>query len=153
MIIIAVIAFVVIAGGAGAFFYFSSNSAEIDSNAPLNDKVNTEKGESYYVELEPPFIINFIYKDTLRYLQLTLSVMTHEEEIINIVTHHMPAIRHQLIMLLSDKTFNDLHGEEKKEGLRKDMLKAIRNIVQSENTSPFSGSRVEAVYFTGYVMQ
>lgn len=141
-----------LAGGGGALYYFSSNSSEnVDTAAAGNAKGSRE--ESHYMALEPPFIVNFTYKDTLRYLQMTLSLMTHDKTVIEQVNHHMPAIRHRLIMLLSDKSFHDLNGEESKEKLRGEMLVEIRNILQAENNKTQNAGRVEALYFTGYVMQ
>ena len=148
-IIVTIVALLVVGGG-GAWFYFSSepSAAEASSGNAIE-----ARGESYYLALEPPFIVNFVYKDTLRYLQMTLSVMSHEPMILEQVTHHMPAIRHRLIMLISNKSFDELNGEDSKEALREEMLLEIRNIIQAEQNKSHNPGRVEAVYFTGYVMQ
>jgi len=148
-IIVTIVALLVVGGG-GAWFYFSSESSAAEDSS---GKAIEARGESYYLALEPPFIVNFVYKDTLRYLQMTLSVMSHEPMILEQVTHHMPAIRHRLIMLISNKTFNELNGEDSKEALREEMLLEIRNIIQAEQNKSHNPGRVEAVYFTGYVMQ
>ncbi len=148
-IIVTIVALLIVGGG-GAWFYFSSNPS--DEPAPSSSAIEA-RGESYYLALEPPFIVNFVYKDTLRYLQMTLSVMSHEPKILEQVTHHMPAIRHRLIMLISNKSFDELNGEDSKEALREEMLLEIRNIIQAEQNKTHNPGRVEAVYFTGYVMQ
>jgi len=148
-IIVTIVALLVIGGG-GAWFYFSSESSAAEASS--NNAIEA-RGESYYLALEPPFIVNFVYKDTLRYLQMTLSVMSHETQILEQVTHHMPAIRHRLIMLISNKSFDELNGEDRKEALREEMLLEIRNIIQAEQNKSHNPGRVEAVYFTGYVMQ
>ena len=149
--IIVTIVVLLIIGGGGAFFFLSDDEATADSSS--SNSAIEARGESYYLALEPPFIVNFVYKDTLRYLQMTLSVMSHEPKILEQVTHHMPAIRHRLIMLISNKTFNELNGEDSKEVLREEMLLEIRNIIQAEQNKAHNPGRVEAVYFTGYVMQ
>jgi len=149
-IIVTIVALLIVGGG-GAWFYFSGDSTEGDT-ASSNSAIEA-RGESYYLALEPPFIVNFVYKDTLRYLQMTLSVMSHEPLILEQVTHHMPAIRHRLIMLISNKSFDELNGEDRKEALREEMLLEIRNIIQAEQNRTHNPGRVEAVYFTGYVMQ
>lgn len=149
--IIVTIVALLVAGGGGAWFYFSDGSS---SAAPeTTDSAIEARGESFYLALEPAFIVNFVYKDTLRYLQMTLSVMSHEQKILEQVTHHMPAIRHRLIMLISNKSFDELNGEDSKEALRDEMLLEIRNIIQAEQNKTHNPGRVEAVYFTGYVMQ
>ena len=149
--IIVTIVVLLIIGGGGAFFFLSDDGATADSKA--SNSAIEARGESYYLALEPPFIVNFVYKDTLRYLQMTLSVMSHEPKILEQVTHHMPAIRHRLIMLISNKSFDELNGEDSKEALREEMLLEIRNIIQAEQNKAHNPGRVEAVYFTGYVMQ
>jgi len=149
--IIVTIVVLLVAGGGGAWFYFSNGSTTAESDS-ANSAIEA-RGESYYLALEPPFIVNFVYKDTLRYLQMTLSVMSHEQKILEQVTHHMPAIRHRLIMLISNKSFDELNGEDSKEALREEMLLEIRNIIQAEQNKTHNPGRVEAVYFTGYVMQ
>ena len=149
-IIVTIIALLVIGGG-GAYFFLSDDASSAENGA--SNSAIEARGESYYLALEPPFIVNFVYKDTLRYLQMTLSVMSHEPMILEQVTHHMPAIRHRLIMLISNKSFDELNGEDSKEALREEMLLEIRNIVQAEQNKTHNPGRVEAVYFTGYVMQ
>lgn len=149
--IIVTIVALLVAGGGGAWFYFSDGSSSAETQ--IKNSAIEARGESYYLALEPPFIVNFVYKDTLRYLQMTLSVMSHEPKILEQVTHHMPAIRHRLIMLISNKSFDELNGEDSKEALREEMLLEIRNIIQAEQNKTHNPGRVEAVYFTGYVMQ
>jgi len=149
--IIVTIVALLVAGGGGAWFYFSDGSSSAATET--TSSAIEARGESFYLALEPPFIVNFVYKDTLRYLQMTLSVMSHEQKILEQVTHHMPAIRHRLIMLISNKTFDELNGEDSKEALREEMLLEIRNIIQAEQNKTHNPGRVEAVYFTGYVMQ
>lgn len=145
-----IIVALLVVGGSGAWFYFSSENPAIEATS---NKAIEARGESYYLALEPPFIVNFVYKDTLRYLQMTLSVMSHEPKILEQVSHHMPAIRHRLIMLISNKGFDELNGKENKEVLRDEMLFEIRNIIQAEQNKTHNPGQVEAVYFTGYVMQ
>jgi flagellar FliL protein len=145
-----IIVALLIVGGSGAWFYFNS---ETPATEATSSRAIEARGESYYLALEPPLIVNFVYKDTLRYLQMTLSVMSHEPKILEQVTHHMPAIRHRLIMLISNKGFDELNGKDNKEALREEMLLEIRNIIQAEQNKTHNPGQVEAVYFTGYVMQ
>lgn len=149
-IAIILITVVLLVAVGGAWLYFRDGTANTAIETP-SSAIET-RGKNYYLALEPPFIVNFVYKDTLRYLQMTLSVMSHEPKILDQVTHHMPAIRHRLIMLISNKTFDELNGKDSKEALRDEMLLEIRNIIQAEQNKTHKG-RVEAVYFTGYVMQ
>mgnify|MGYP003629805942 CR=1 FL=1 len=145
-LLIAIIGLVLVGGGGGGYYYFTTQQKSVvDDESAVADTVRP----AIYLDLEPSFIVNFVYKDTLRYLQINISVMTRDQSVIEQVQHHMPAIRHQLLMLLSDKTYTQLSGVASKEKLRLEMLIEIRKIV---GTSA-SGHSVDAVYLTGYVMQ
>lgn len=144
-ILIAVILLVLAGGGGGAYYYFSAGA----SGAAAEEGEQPKQREAVYVDLEPSFIVNFIYKDTLRYLQINVSAMARDDAVVELVNHHMPAIRHQLLMLLSDKSYSELSGKAAKEKLRLEMLVEIRKII---GNSP-SGHSVDSVYLTGYVMQ
>lgn len=144
-LLIAIIACVLIAGGVGAVMYFSPATQAVSAKAGEEPKTD----QTYYFDLDPSFIVNFIYKDTLRYLQINMSVMARDPEVIEMVEHHMPAIRHQLLVMLSDKSYAELSGPASKEKLRLEMLIAVRKIIGNST----SGRSVDALYITGYVMQ
>jgi flagellar protein FliL len=140
---------VILAASGGAFLFFSSEP-ETDSadDTALNEEVFKED-PAIYLSLEPTFVVNFVYKDTLRYLQTSIAVMTRDDFIVDQVELHMPAIRDRLLMILSNKTYAQLSGPEQRENIRKKILSEIREIVGTSD----SGHSVDTVYFTGFVMQ
>lgn len=106
----------------------------------------------HYLTLDPPFIVNFVHRGSLRYLQLSLDLMYHDPAIIARVQEHMPQVRNDLILLFSSQDFETLSTLEGKEKLRADILLAVNKAigVDPANPGPAAGGQV---YITNFVMQ
>jgi flagellar FliL protein len=103
-----------------------------------------------YMPLEPPFVVNFTHRGTLRYLQLSLDLMFYEADLLAKVEQRMPVIRNDLILLFSNKDFETLSTPGGKEQLRSDILLAVGNVLELDAAT----IREEgAVYITNFVMQ
>ena len=61
-----------------------------------------------------------------------------------------PAIRDALLTLFGQQTAESLSTAEGKEQLRVKALEAVRAVMKSEGKEP---EKIEAVYFTSFVMQ
>ena len=79
-------------------------------------------------------------------MQLEIDVMSFEEEAIDKVFHNMPAVRNDIILLLSGQDFHNLATVEGKEALR---LAVLESIQQSARTDLV----IENVFFTTFIMQ
>lgn len=106
-----------------------------------------------YLPLDPPFIVNFSHLGTLRYLQVSLEVMYHQQELLDRVTTLMPAIRNSLILLMSNKEFDSLSTLEGKEGLRDEMIGAINELIKNEESANNESYEAGEIYITNFVMQ
>jgi flagellar FliL protein len=102
-----------------------------------------------YLALDPPFVVNFQGAQEARFLQVAMEVMARDPLPIEDVKKHMPAIRNSMVFLLSSQTQEALASAEGKEQLRAEALARIQKILQEYTGKP----GVEAVYFTGFVMQ
>lgn len=102
-----------------------------------------------YMALEPPFVVNFEDQGAIRFLQVTVEVMTRDPKVKDAITLHMPAIRDQLIVLFSSSDYPTLSSREGKEDLRQQALATIKRILD-QNGAP---DAVEGLYFTNFVMQ
>jgi flagellar FliL protein len=102
-----------------------------------------------YQPLDPPFIINFEDQGMLRYLQIGLSVMSRDKEVIDAVNNNMPQIRNDLILLFGNQKMEILNSSEGKEKLRAQALELVQTILDREIGEP----GVEAIYYTAFVMQ
>ena len=106
-------------------------------------------GKPIYFALEPAFTVNLADEGATRYLQAEVQVMARNQEAIDAVTLHMPVIRNQLLLLLSQNKVADLKSLEDREKLREKALEEVRKILKKETGK----AGVEALYFTSFVTQ
>jgi flagellar FliL protein len=106
----------------------------------------------HYLTLDPPFIVNFMHRGSLRYLQLSLDLMYHDELMIAQIQEQMPEVRNDLILLFSSQDFETLNTLAGKEHLRTEVLLAVNNALEIDPANPGLAEGGE-VYFTNFVMQ
>lgn len=102
-----------------------------------------------YMDIEQPFVVNFQDEGQLRYLQITISVMTKNPKMVEEMKRHMPLIRNNLVMLFSGQTREGIISREGKEKIRKDAEAEVQKILKEQTGNP----GVKALYFTSFVMQ
>ena len=103
-----------------------------------------------YVNLDPPFVVNFEAEAMVRFLQVTVGTMTRDLEIEKMIKDNDPRVRNDLLLILSNQTYASVSSVEGKEALRQSCLEAIRAVVKDTGGDP---AKVEALYFTSFVMQ
>ena len=146
MIVIALVALA--AGGGGAYFFATKgDKAAQEEGADKKDEV---KLPAQYVKLDPPFVVNFEAKGLMRFLQVTVEVMTRDAATIDLINKNDPMIRNDLIMLFGSQTYENISSREGKEKLRADALKVVADVITAEGGK---GDKVEQLYFTSFVMQ
>ncbi len=102
-----------------------------------------------YISLDPAFVVNFAEGSRARFLQVTVDVMTRNNQVEQHIRTHMPVIRNNLVLLFSSQTYEAVSTLEGKEALREEALNVIQKILEEETGDP----GIEAVYFTSFVMQ
>ena len=102
------------------------------------------------MELSPSFVTNYDGGGRLRYLKVDVSVRT-KRPADEILRHHMPYIRNQLIQLFSSQLEENLTSTEGKEHLREQALEKIREAIDYVEGS--GSNDILEVYFTSYVIQ
>lgn len=127
--------------------YFGMEVSETDDEQ--SEAQVSKPGETYYLPIDPPFIVNFTHLGALRYLQISIEIMYPEQDIIERAVEHMPAIRNSLILLLSDQPYEKLSTLQGKEELRGEMVAAVNEIVFRDNAEQYSGE----MFITNFVMQ
>ncbi len=141
----------------GAILYFlgvfspDDQSGEGDSGEVITEEVDDETPPppAIYFDLKPNFIVNFP-KPGIRLLQVSVSVMSRQQESIDVVTKHLPRIRNNLLLIMADENPEKLRTAKGKETLRKKLFTEIQKIVEEE-TADKEG--LEGLFFTGFVMQ
>lgn len=134
-------------GGMRPLEYFGMEVSQTDEER--GEASPPTASETHYFPIDPPFIVNFTHLGTLRYLQISIEIMYPQEDIIDRVIEHMPAIRNSLILLLSDQPYEKLSTFKGKEILRGEMVAAVNKIVYRGSVVEFPGE----MFITNFVMQ
>jgi len=148
LLLIIIVSVLVLAGGGAAAWYFMSAGSKDKGKDAKAEAAPT--GPALYVALDPPFVTNFEADQAVRFLQITVQVMTHDTSTAEVIKANDPVIRNDLLMLFSNQKYADIASRDGKEALRGRALDAVRRAVSSNGGKP---EHVEAVYFTSFVMQ
>lgn len=146
LIIGIVAAVVLVGGGAGAWFLWP----HADAHAQKEAKAKEPAAPPLYVALDPPFVVNFEGDPLVRFLQVAVQVMTRDPATMELLKANDPAVRNDLLLLFGNQKSGVLGTREGKEHLRADALEAIRHVIEGAGGKP---DKVEAIYFTSFVMQ
>ena len=145
--LIIIIGAVLLIGAAGAALVLTHSSAQRHSKAAA---AHEPSGPPLYVALDPPFVVNFQADQLVRFLQVAVEVMSRDPKTVDLIRSNDPLLRNDLLILLANQKYSVLSTPAGKEQLRADALAAIRKDVAQAGGDP---KRVEAVYFTSFVMQ
>jgi len=102
-----------------------------------------------YIPLTPAFVVNFENQDQVSFLQVDIQVMTYDPRVQPALNTHMPAVRNELLLLLSGKQYHEINTREGKRALSQEAMKVIQDVLKSVNAP----NEIEALYFTSFVMQ
>ena len=147
-LIIGVIAFLAITGGGvGAWLAFGHDDTHGKKAA---EKSKEPLAPPLYVALDPPFVVNFEAKGMMRFLQVSIEVMTRDPATADLLKLHDPMLRNELLLLLGNQTYEMISTREGKEQLRGQALEAVAKIIGEQGGN---AKNVEQLYFTSFVMQ
>ena len=148
MIVIAAAAVLVLGAGIGAWFAFAPHGGGGKKQHPV---VKQEPlAPAQYIALDPPFVVNFEAEQQVRFLQVTVQLMSRDLPTIELLKANDPVVRNDLLLLFGGQTYAVISTRAGKESLRTQTLAAVRKIVAAAGGKP---EKVEAVYFTSFVMQ
>ena len=153
LIIIIVVALLVLGGGGAAAYFFllsgdDSEAAAEGESAAATEMVQTD-GPAIYLDLDQPFVVDFLVSGKQRYLQLNMTLKSRDQGQIDAVKLHMPLIRNSLVLLFSSQSFDELQTIEGKQKLKSSAVETINNILTQETGM----GGIEDVLFTNFVMQ
>src|ERR1700733_5207492 len=101
-----------------------------------------------YYAIDPPLVVNFEDGSVVRFLQITMEIMAHDQKAIDSIQKNIPLIRNNLLLLMSNRNYQSMMSREGKEKLRQEALAEIR-AVQKKEGSP----DVDDLLFTSFVVQ
>lgn len=148
IIIAAVVACAAVGGG--AFFFMSGKQPEGAKAGEKSEAHAEAKAPAVYVKLDPPFVVNFEAKGLMRFLQITLEIMTRDPATADKIKEHDPIIRNDLLLLFGNQTYEAISTREGKEKLRSEAKDTVAKIIEREGGD---AKKVEDLFFTSFVMQ
>ena len=157
LIVVVVLLVIVISIGGTMFATGAFSDKGSDNDTAVTEEKKEEKKEAedmaskevFYETLNPPFVVNFEDKNYVRFLQVSVDVMTESQPAIENVKKHMPVIRNNIVLILGEVTYADISTREGKEGLRTRILEDIQKVLKKRA----GDESVKELFFTSFVMQ
>lgn len=150
---------VALAGAGGGAWWFlaphdaaapaAEHAAAAEGEGAEGAAAGAAKGEAIYVSLAPSFVVNLTDDEAMRYLQIDVEILTHDNATSEAIKLHLPQIRNNLLLIFGDQHFHQLVTREDKEKLQASVLAEVKKVLDSQHAP----SAVEAAFFTNFVMQ
>ncbi|WP_126454167.1 flagellar basal body-associated FliL family protein [Sulfuriflexus mobilis] len=104
---------------------------------------------SPYLSFQAPFVVNITDKGRMRFLQVAVQLKLADPNQGAELLAHEHALRHYLIMLLSDQEASKLYSVAGKEALRKSALQEIKKAIKEHANHV----QIEDIFFTSFIIQ
>lgn len=151
-LIIGLIVVVLLAGGGTAAYLLLKKPPETkdakDAKDPAKQvpvpNLNQEADIGPQVNIEE-FIVNIISGDTPHYVKASITVELTNPEVKAEVEKRMPQMRDAILLLIGNKTYEELQDLQGKKQLKTELTSKINSFLKT--------GKVKAVYFTNFVVQ
>lgn len=148
IIIGAVLLLLLIGGGAGWWFFLKEKPVPQEEQDPAaNVPVPVLQQQSQIgpmVNIEE-FIVNIISGDAAHYVKASITVELTNEDVQSEVEQRMPQMRDAILLLISNKTYEELQDLQGKKQLKAELTSKLNSFLQS--------GKVVSIYFTNFVVQ
>ncbi len=105
--------------------------------------------KSAYVSLGDPMVLNLSGPKRLTFLQISADVLVSDSDAAETIKTHVPAIRHSLIMLLSEQKAGDIKSPARREEIRQQATSQVQALI-----ADLSGSKeVSEILFSSILVQ
>ncbi len=119
------------------------------TQAQAADEEEVAPKTSAYVSLGDPMVLNLSGGKRLTFLQISADVLVSDADAEDTIKIHVPAIRHSLIMLLSEQNAKDIKSPGKREEIRQQATARIKGLM-----ADLAGSQdVSDVLFSSILVQ
>lgn len=153
IIIAAVMALVISVVVIGAAFFLLGDKLRAPAEAGEAEEevveVEEEKQPALYRSLDPKFTVTFKNQEHARFMQFSVDVMTRDEDVIEPLKLHMPAIRSSLVLLFGVQEYEKMSTREGKELLLVEVAEDVNKTLELM----IGKSGVEAAFFNSFLMQ
>lgn len=116
-----------------------------------DDEEEAAPPQAIYYAIPEPFTINFLKQsgEQARYLQIKVTLMAHDQEIINSAELNLPMLQDSLRTLYSEQTYDAVKSIDGRKALQASSLSTIKAILKDETGK----DNLDAVYFTSFILQ
>jgi len=156
VVIIAVVLSIVLSGGmAGGMLFFlggndSEEQAKADEEDDAEEEVESEPAKPpIYHSMDPKFVASFRDQKKARFMQFSVDIMTRENDVIDSIKEHSPAVRSNLLMLVDNQDSEKMSTREGKEQLLVEITEDINQTLKTMGGT----SGVEAAYYNSFIIQ
>ncbi|MCP4389656.1 MAG: hypothetical protein GY802_15270 [Gammaproteobacteria bacterium] len=115
----------------------------------VEQEVEVVRDDPSYIDLKPAFTVNLAPEDPVGFLQISIQVLTFNDDVAKDLEKHKPLIRNNLLVLFGAQKSAELRATEGKEKLQKSALETVQTVVNEQG----SGGEVDNLFFTSFVMQ
>ena len=141
-----VVALLLVTAG-GTWFFLKGSATDVDT--PAAKEVSKVLPKPQIMSLNPSFVVNLLNERGTRFLQVDIEVMSREDGVMSRVDDYQVIIRHELIMMFSSLTKDQINSIEGRKQIQQRVVDTINAVLEKETGK----GGVEEVYFTKFVMQ
>ncbi len=156
IIIGAAVLVVLILAGAAYFFLFKKDppaagpEAAGGHGAPAEHGATAAPGAVPKPDIGPmvkidEFIVNIISEEGSHYVKTSMSIEMTNAAVVEETTTRMPQIRDTVLLLIGNKTFEELQDLQGKKQLKAEITSKINSILQT--------GQIKSIYFTDFIVQ
>ncbi|MBE9533151.1 MAG: flagellar basal body-associated FliL family protein [Proteobacteria bacterium] len=131
------------------FILLLSSLAFLPSTSWAADKEAPAK--AIYYKFPKAITINFLSQSNqeVRYLQVKVALMSHDQETIDGATLNLPMLEDALHTLFSEQTMESVSSVEGRKKLKETTLTAVKAILKEE----IGKDNLDGIYFTSFILQ
>ncbi len=137
------------------------------------------EGKPNYIALDPAIVVNLAAGRRMKFMQVKVQAMTKSVEMAETIEANKPAIRHELLMLLTHQDTATMSDVQAREKVRAEALTVVQQLIyeltgvgeapagaeNAESKKPKKAEededekeasapvRIEAIYFTDFIIQ
>ncbi len=147
IIIGAAVLVVLILGGVAGFFLLKKDHSAAEQPAGQEAAVpgavpKPDIGPMVKID---EFIVNIISEEGSHYVKTSMSIEMNNAAVVEETTSRMPQIRDAVLLLIGNKTFEELQDLQGKKQLKAEITSKINSFLQT--------GQIKSIYFTDFVVQ
>lgn len=144
LIAIVAVVLLLVLGGAGYLFLMPHKG-----QAKAAEAEPPKAAKELFLPLEPAFVVNFSGDPSVRFLQVGVTLMSHDAKALDAAKEAQPVLRNALVMLFSSQSYAGVGDAAGKQKLQAQALAAVQKIIKQRTGK----NGIDALYFTSFVMQ